>query len=181
MSAFIDSDTLGDLRPLNRVVFSLGSNQGDSIDILQGAVDMLAATPQLIVVDVAPVYLTVPVGNTNQPDFYNTVVLAESTLEPRDLLDRAHVIEQAYARRRDPNNPHGPRTLDVDLIVVGKRTSDTAELQLPHPRAHERAFVLVPWLDIEPRAELPQGPIADLVANMDVSGVQKLDTTLFKP
>lgn len=181
MNAFIDSDTLGDLRPLNRVVFSLGSNQGDSLDILQRAVDMLAATPQLILVDVAPVYLTKPVGNTNQPDFYNTVVLAESTMEPLDLLDRANVIEQANARRRDPDNPHGPRTLDVDLIVVGSRTSDTPRLQLPHPRAHERAFVLVPWLDIEPKAQLPQGPVAELVAAMDVSGVRKLDTGLIKP
>ncbi|CEI33382.1 2-amino-4-hydroxy-6-hydroxymethyldihydropteridine diphosphokinase [Propionibacterium freudenreichii] len=181
MNAFIDSDTLGDLKPLNRVVFSLGSNQGDSLDILQGAVDMLAATPQLIMVDVAPVYRTKPVGNTNQPDFYNTVVLAESTMEPRDLLDRANVIEQAYARHRDPDNPHGPRTLDVDLIVVGKRTSATQRLELPHPRAHERAFVLVPWLDIDPKATLPQGPIADLVARMDVGGVHKLDAGLLKP
>ncbi|WP_349018135.1 2-amino-4-hydroxy-6-hydroxymethyldihydropteridine diphosphokinase [Propionibacterium freudenreichii] len=91
------------------------------------------------------------------------------------------MIEQAYARHRDPDNPHGPRTLDVDLIVVGKRTSATLRLELPHPRAHERAFVLVPWLDIDPKATLPQGPIADLVARMDVSGVHKLDAGLLKP
>ncbi len=181
MSSFIDSDTLGNLKPLNRVVFSLGSNQGESLDILQDAVDQLAATPQLMTVAVAPVYLTRPVGNTNQPDFYNTVLLAESTLEPLDLLDRANLIEQAHNRVRDPANPHGPRTLDIDLIVVGSRTSDTERLQLPHPRAHERAFVLVPWLAVDPRAVLPQGRVIDLLAGMDLGGVQKLDVQLLKP
>lgn len=178
----IDVDTLGDLKPLNQVVFSMGSNEGDSIETLQAAVDRLAETPNLILVDVSPVYLTAPVGNTKQPDFYNIVVIADSTLEPQTLLERAQAIEQAYGRLRDPANPGGPRTLDIDLIVVGKRTSNSAELILPHPHAHERAFVLVPWLDIEPRATLPQGRVDDLVATMDTSGVRKLaDVQISKP
>ena len=171
----IDVDTLGNLKPLNQVVFSLGSNQGDSLDTLQQAVDRLAETPNLIVVDISPVYQTAPVGNTDQPDFYNLVVIADSTLEPSTLLERCQAIEQAYGRYRDPADPGGPRTLDIDLVVVGKRTSDTPELTLPHPRAHERAFVLVPWLDIEPRASLPQGRVDDLVATMDTSVVRKLE------
>ncbi|GAA2183001.1 2-amino-4-hydroxy-6-hydroxymethyldihydropteridine diphosphokinase [Brooklawnia cerclae] len=178
----IDVDTLGNLKPLNQVVFSLGSNQGDSVDILQAAVDRLAETPNLIVVDVSPVYLTKPVGNVDQPDFYNAVLIADSTLEPTTLLERANAIEQAYGRYRDPGNPGGPRTLDIDLIVVGQRTSDTEALKLPHPRAHERAFVLVPWLDIDPRASLPQGRVDDLVATMDTSGVRRLDDArIMKP
>lgn len=178
----VDVDTLGNLRPLNQVVFSLGSNLGDSVEILQGAVNRLAETPNLILVDVSPLYLTKPVDYLNQPDFYNLVVIADSTLEPKTLLERCQAIEQAYERKRDPNNPAGPRSLDIDLIMVGKRTSDTAELRLPHPRAHERAFVLVPWLDIEPRAALPQGRVDDLVATMDTSGVTKLaDVQIEKP
>lgn len=178
----IDVDTLGNLKPLNQVVFSLGSNLGDSVEILQGAVDRLAETPNLIVVDVSPVYLTEPVGNLDQPDFYNIVVIADSTLEPATLLERGQAIEQAYRRHRDPANPHGPRTLDIDLIKVGRRTSQTPELTLPHPRAHERAFVLVPWLAVEPRATLPEGRVDDLVATMDTSGVHKLaDVQIVKP
>ena len=112
----------------------------------------------------------------------NLVVIADSTLEPLTLLDRCQAIEQAYERRRDPDHPGGPRTLDIDLIVVGKRTSETPELMLPHPHAHERAFVLVPWLDIERRATLPQGRVDDLVATMDTSVVQKLtDVRIEKP
>lgn len=171
----IDVDTLGNLKPLNQVVFGLGSNQGDSVEILQAAVDRLAETPNLILVDVSPVYLTVPVGNVDQPDFYNLVVIADSTLEPVTLLERASAIEQAYGRYRDPDNAGGPRTLDIDLIMVGQRTSDTDRLKLPHPRAHERAFVLVPWLDIDPRASLPEGRVDDLIATMDTSGVRRLD------
>ncbi|MGI5952291.1 MAG: 2-amino-4-hydroxy-6-hydroxymethyldihydropteridine diphosphokinase [Brooklawnia sp.] len=178
----IDVDTLGNLKPLNQVVFSMGANEGECLETLQAAVDRLAETPNLILVDVSPVYLTSPVGNPDQPDFYNLVVIADSTLEPTTLLQRAQAIEKAYGRRRDEEIPGGPRPLDIDLIVVGKRTSQTEELTLPHPRAHERAFVLVPWLDIEPRATLPQGRVDDLVATMDTSGVRKLtDAAIIKP
>ncbi|EPH03280.1 2-amino-4-hydroxy-6-hydroxymethyldihydropteridine diphosphokinase [Propionibacterium sp. oral taxon 192 str. F0372] len=171
----VDADTLGNLRPLNRVVFSLGSNLGDSLEILQAAVDNLAETPNLILVGISPVYRTTPWGGVEQPDFLNIVVIAESTLEPLTLLDRCAAIEEAYGRERDPQNPYGPRTLDIDLIVVGSRTSDTEELRLPHPRAHLRAFVLVPWLDLEPRAVLPQGPVAELVTSLDTTTVEQLE------
>jgi 2-amino-4-hydroxy-6-hydroxymethyldihydropteridine diphosphokinase len=170
---FIDSDTLGNLRPLNQVVFSLGSNQGDSLEFLQGAVNRIADTPNLVLVDISSVYRTKPVGVQDQPDFLNIVVIADSTMEPMTLLDRAQAIEKADGRTREV--PGGPRTLDIDLIQVGKRSSDNEALELPHPRAYQRAFVLVPWLEIEPRAELPQGKVADLVAAMDTSGVQKLE------
>ncbi|SER76462.1 2-amino-4-hydroxy-6-hydroxymethyldihydropteridinediphosphokinase [Propionibacterium cyclohexanicum] len=182
MTAFsIDSDTLGDLLPLNQVVLGLGSNMGERVEILQGAVDLLAETPNFIVVDVSPIYLTAPIGDPDQPDFYNLVVLADSTLEPFVLLQRCQAIEQAFDRRRDPARPKGPRTLDIDIVAVGSRSCDTEALVLPHPRAHERAFVLVPWLDVEPNAQLPQGRVADLVKGLDVGGVRRLDTTIVKP
>lgn len=167
----IDVDTLGNLRPISKVVFSLGSNQGESASILAEAVEILADTPDLILVDVSPVYQTKPFGDgPEQPDFLNLVVVAESTLEPLTLLDRALAIEEALGRVRDVVN--GPRTLDIDIIMVGKRISEDA-IELPHPRAHERAFVLVPWLDIDPNAEIEgHGRIADLVEDVDTSEVQ---------
>lgn len=178
----IDVDTIGNLKPLNQVVFGLGSNMGDSIEILQEAIDRLADTPNVILVDISSIYRTKPVGYADQDDFYNVVVIADSTLEPTTLLDRAQAIEQALGRVRDPELPNGPRTIDIDLIQVGKRVSATEDLILPHPRAHERAFVLVPWLEIDPRAQLPQGSVAGLLADIDVTGVQRLDDVqLVKP
>ncbi|MHA6525892.1 2-amino-4-hydroxy-6-hydroxymethyldihydropteridine diphosphokinase [Tessaracoccus sp. G1721] len=170
----IDVDTLGNLRPIAKVVLSLGSNMGDSASILQEAVDFLAETPDLILVDVSPVYETKPHGDVqDQDDFLNLIVVAESTLEPLTLLDRAQAIEENFGRTRELR--HGPRTLDIDIIMVGKRISEDS-IELPHPRAHERAFVLVPWLDIDPNAEIAgHGPIADLVEELDTSTVTRRD------
>ena len=170
----IDVDTLGNLRPISKLVLSLGSNLGDSETILGQAVDYLAETPGLILVDVSPVYQTRPVGDgPEQPDFLNLVVLAETTMEPLTILDRTQAIEESLGRERGERN--GPRTLDIDIIMVGKRISEEA-IELPHPRAHERAFVLVPWLDIDPTGEIAgQGSIAELVEDLDVSGVQRRD------
>lgn len=175
----IDSDTLGNLKPLNQVVFSLGANLGETLETLQAAVERLAETPNLVLVDVSSVYLTAPVDLVEQPDFHNIVVIAESVLEPLTLLERGQAIENAYGRRRDL--PKGPRTLDIDLIKVGRRTVRTPTLTLPHPRAHQRAFVLVPWLEVDANAELPQGRVADLVAAMDLSGVRRTKERIERP
>lgn len=169
----IDVDTLGNLRPISKVVLSLGSNMGDSATILQEAVEYLGDTPDLMLVDVSPVYQTKPVGYEDQDDFLNLVVVAESTLEPLTILDRALAIEENFGRVRDI--PNGPRTLDIDIIMVGKRISED-NIELPHPHAHERAFVLVPWLDIDPNAEIAgHGPIAELVDDLDISTVTRRD------
>ncbi|SDL78849.1 2-amino-4-hydroxy-6-hydroxymethyldihydropteridine diphosphokinase [Tessaracoccus oleiagri] len=170
----IDVDTLGNLRPISKVVFSLGSNQGDSAAILQQATDFLAETPGLMLVDVSPVYETAPWGDVpDQPNFLNMVIVAESTMEPLTLLDRALAIEENFGRERDV--PGGPRTLDIDIVMVGRRVSE-GDIELPHPHAHERGFVLVPWLDIDPNAELEgHGPIADLVEDVDTEGIVRRD------
>ena len=169
----IDVDTLGNLRPISKVVLSLGSNMGDSAAILQEAVDFLAETPDLMLVDVSPVYQTKPVGGIEQDDFLNLIVVAESTLEPLTILDRAQAIEDNFGRVRDVR--FGPRTLDIDVIMVGKRISE-GDIELPHPRAHERAFVLVPWLDIDPNGDIAgHGPIAELVDEVDTSLVARRD------
>ncbi|MEL4503692.1 2-amino-4-hydroxy-6-hydroxymethyldihydropteridine diphosphokinase [Luteococcus sp. H138] len=176
-----DVDTLGNLKPIAKVVFSLGSNQGNSVDLLQSAVNSLADTPDLIPVDLSSVYVTKPEGAViEQPDFLNMVLVAETVIEPAILLERAHAIEAGLGRTRDVVG--GPRTLDIDLIMVGKRTVNSDAMTLPHPRAHERAFVLVPWLEIDPDAELAgHGRIADLVAGMDISGVVKSDEVVELP
>jgi 2-amino-4-hydroxy-6-hydroxymethyldihydropteridine diphosphokinase len=172
----IDADTLsGGLKPIRQVILSLGSNLGDRETNLQGAVDALRDTPDVVVVDVSPIYETEPVGGPEDAGPYlNIVLLADTTLSVDTLLDRAHAVEQAFGRERSV--PGAPRTLDVDLITYGQKTIETEELTVPHPRAHERAFVLAPWLDIEPDAVLPGvGPVAELLAQVGTEGVHKVD------
>jgi len=175
----IDADTLsGGLKPIRQVILSIGSNLGDREANLQGAVDALRDTPDVVVVEVSPVYETEPVGGPEESGPYlNIVLLADSTLPVEMLLDRAHAIEQAFGRERSV--PGAPRTLDVDLITYGTKPIETEELTIPHPRAHERAFVLAPWLDIERDAVLlGHGPVAELLAKVGTESVTKLDIEL---
>ncbi|WP_093258220.1 2-amino-4-hydroxy-6-hydroxymethyldihydropteridine diphosphokinase [Thermostaphylospora chromogena] len=157
-----------------KAVLSLGSNLGRRFDTLQGALDTLFDAPGLTFVAVSPVYETDPVGGPEQGPYLNAIVIAETSLEPHALLERALSVENAFGRER--HERWGPRTLDVDLIAVDDQTCDDAELTLPHPRAHERAFVLVPWADVDPDAVLPgHGRVADLAARVGTAGVRRLD------
>lgn len=172
--AYLDVDTLSGMAPLRVAVFSLGSNLGERFDYLQGATNALRATPGLRVTGISSVYETTPVGLADQPDFLNLVVVTESTLPSMVMLERALAIEDAYSRVRLV--PGGPRTVDVDLIAVGDRVLAGESLTLPHPRAHERAFVLVPWQEVEPEAVLVgHGRVSDLLAGLDASGVHRRD------
>jgi 2-amino-4-hydroxy-6-hydroxymethyldihydropteridine diphosphokinase len=165
---------------MTAVVLALGSNQGDRQDILQGAVDAIVGLPGVRVTAVSPVYETVPVGGPAQPDYLNAVVLADAARSARELLDRLHEIEAAFDRVRLVR--WGPRTLDIDIIVFDSERSDDPELTLPHPRAHERAFVLAPWHDVDPDAALPgHGPVAELLAKADHSGLRLSDLSLVIP
>lgn len=156
---------------VRRAVLALGSNQGDRAAMLQGAVDALADTPGVDLVAVSAVYETDPVGGPGQPGYLNAAVLALTALPARVLLERALAVEAAHDRVR--HTRWGPRTLDVDLVVLGDVVLAEDDLQVPHPRAHERAFVLVPWLDVDPAAELPgRGPVRALLAATDRSGVR---------
>jgi 2-amino-4-hydroxy-6-hydroxymethyldihydropteridine diphosphokinase len=173
----IDADTLtGEMRPIRRCVISLGSNLGDRLAKLQGALDSLADTPDVWVTEVSPVYETEPVeAPEGSEPFLNAVVLLDTTLPARVLLERALAIESAFGRQRGEVR-NAPRTLDVDLIIVGDRRADDESLTLPHPRAHERAFVLAPWVDVDPEAELPGvGPIVKLLEGIDSDGVTRRD------
>jgi 2-amino-4-hydroxy-6-hydroxymethyldihydropteridine diphosphokinase len=155
-----------------RAVISLGSNLGNRLETLQGAVDALEDTPGLRVKAVSPVYETEPWGvdPSSQPSYFNAVVLIKTTLPPDSLLERGHAIEEAFERVRDER--WGPRTIDVDIVAYQDVVSDDPGLTLPHPRVHERAFVLVPWLDIDPSAEVPgHGAAADLLSSVGRDGV----------
>jgi 2-amino-4-hydroxy-6-hydroxymethyldihydropteridine diphosphokinase len=165
---------------MTAVVLALGSNLGDRQDILQGAVDAIVGLPGVRVTAVSPVYETVPVGGPAQPDYLNAVVLADAARPARELLDRLHEIEAAFDRVRLLR--WGPRTLDIDIIVFDSERSDDPELTLPHPRAHERAFVLAPWHDADPDAELPgHGPVDQLLAQADRAGLRRSSLNLVIP
>ncbi|WP_433213814.1 2-amino-4-hydroxy-6-hydroxymethyldihydropteridine diphosphokinase [Dactylosporangium sp. CS-047395] len=151
---------------MTTAVLSLGSNLGDREQHLRGAVESLA--DKILVV--SGVYETPPWGDPDQPHYLNAALLAtDPDAEPRDWLAAAHRLEEAAGRVRDPARRFGPRTLDVDVIAVWNDdgtpvTSGDPELTLPHPRAHLRAFVLRPWLDIQPYAQLPgHGWVNDLL------------------
>jgi 2-amino-4-hydroxy-6-hydroxymethyldihydropteridine diphosphokinase len=161
----VDTDTLtGEMHPIRRCVLAIGSNLGERLNNLQGAVNTLADTPEVWLTAVSPIYETAPVDAPDgSRDFLNAIVLADTTLSARTLLERALAVEDAYGRERGTER-NAPRTLDVDLIMVGDRHANDEDLVLPHPKAHERAFVLAPWHDVDPGAELAdQGPVAELL------------------
>lgn len=140
-------------------VLSVGSNVGDRWAALRVAVDAFRPWLQAA----SPVYQTPPWGPVPQDDYFNAVLIAADTgAEPITWLQRAHAAEAAAGRTRDLR--WGPRTLDVDVITVDDRVSADPELTLPHPRAAERAFVLVPWLAADPAAVLSGRAVASLVA-----------------
>ncbi|MET9909518.1 2-amino-4-hydroxy-6-hydroxymethyldihydropteridine diphosphokinase [Streptomyces sp. NPDC006476] len=155
-----------------RAVISLGSNLGNRLETLQGAIDALEDTPGVRVKAVSPVYETEPWGVEpgSQPSYFNAVVVLKTTLPPSSLLERAHAVEEAFHRVRDER--WGARTLDVDIVAYADVVDADPRLTLPHPRAHERAFVLAPWHDLEPEAQLPgRGAVADLLAAVTREGV----------
>lgn len=133
---------------MTRAYLGIGSNLGDRLANLQLAVDGLAATDGVDVVAVSPVYETDPVGGPEQPEFLNAVVAVDTVLDARGLLGVAqHLEAEAHRVRREH---WGPRTLDVDVLFVGDTVVDEPDLVVPHPRLHERAFVLAPLADLAP-------------------------------
>ncbi|MBO8202619.1 2-amino-4-hydroxy-6-hydroxymethyldihydropteridine diphosphokinase [Streptomyces smyrnaeus] len=153
-------------------VLSIGSNLGNRLESLQSAVDALADTPGLKVTAVSPVYETEPwgVAPDSQPSYFNAVVVVRTTLPPGSLLERGHAIEEALERVREER--WGPRPIDVDIVAYQGVVSDDPQLTLPHPRAHERAFVLVPWRDVDPAAEVPgHGSVEELLAELGTEGI----------
>ncbi|HSO95986.1 MAG TPA: 2-amino-4-hydroxy-6-hydroxymethyldihydropteridine diphosphokinase [Acidimicrobiia bacterium] len=134
----------------------LGSNVGDRAAHLQGAVDGLAETPGVTVVGVSAVYETAPVGGPSQGDYLNAAVAIRTALSARDLLAVAHHLEDAARRVRGER--WGPRTLDVDVLLVGDEAVHDADLEVPHPRIAERGFVLAPLADLDAGPARPSPP-----------------------
>jgi 2-amino-4-hydroxy-6-hydroxymethyldihydropteridine diphosphokinase len=146
-------------------VLALGTNLGDREGTLRSAVAAIAVLDGVRLRAVSPVVETDPVGGPEQPDYLNAVLAVDTTLSPRGLLAGCHAVEAAHFRRRDVR--WGPRTLDVDLISYDAVIAAGPDLELPHPRAHRRGFVLQPWLELEPEAVLPgAGPVAALAASL---------------
>jgi 2-amino-4-hydroxy-6-hydroxymethyldihydropteridine diphosphokinase len=178
----IDADTLtGELRPIRRVALGLGSNLGDRLDYLQAAVDTLTETPDIVPVAVSAVYETDPVGGPEgQPAFLNAVLLLDTMLSARTLVERALAVEDAYGRSRAER--WGPRTLDIDLLAVGSEVIDEPGLTVPHPLAAQRAFVLQPWAEIDPDFAVPGlGRVAQLADAVGTAGVRRTDLYLLLP
>lgn len=166
-----------------RVVVALGSNLGDRGETLAAALDSLSALDGVTVTTVSPIVETDPVGGPDQPDYLNAVAVARCERTPDELLAALHAIEAEHGRNREIR--WGARTLDLDLIQYGapggrhEVTSDDPALTLPHARAHQRAFVLVPWLAADPRARLRVGEgasgiqaVSELLHRLDPSGVR---------
>ncbi|MGZ8764782.1 MAG: 2-amino-4-hydroxy-6-hydroxymethyldihydropteridine diphosphokinase [Acidimicrobiia bacterium] len=155
-----------------RAYLGLGANLGDRVGALQRAVNSLMRVPRVAVVAVSGVYVTEPVGGPEQPEFYNAVVAIETGLTARELLELAQRLETDAHRVR--HQRWGPRTLDVDVLLVGDLQVDEPDLVVPHPRMWERGFVLAPLADVAPE-------LVDLPASGGWRGVRRADVSLVLP
>ena len=158
---------------MTRAYLGIGSNLGDRLAHLQGAVDGLAATDGIDVAGVSGVYATDPVGGPEQGEFLNAVVALETNLTARELLDVAYGLEVAASRVRVTR--WGPRTLDVDVLLVGDEEVHEPTLEVPHPRMWERGFVMAPLADLDPTIAARVGPTNGW------PGVRRTDLTLRVP
>ncbi len=175
-------------RPDVPVVLAVGANlpwgESEPAATVRSAVEALGHHPALRAVRASGSFGTDPVGGPEQPRYVNAVVLARTALSPTSLLRELHALEAAFDRTREVR--WGARTLDLDLVQYGDAAagtdvvSDQERLTLPHPRAHERGFVLVPWLDADPDATLRRADrvarVADLLADADTSGIHQISS-----
>ena len=152
---------------------ALGSNLQDPDAHVRTGVEELAMLPDTRLARVSSLYRSAPVGYLDQPDFTNAVAQIETALDPRALLDQLLAIERRYGRVRD--FPNAPRTLDLDILLYGERIVEEPGLTIPHPRMHERAFVLVPLAEIAHDTVIPgRGRVDELIRRVDARGLLKL-------
>jgi len=153
-----------------RTFVGLGSNLGDREGTLRAAVGRLRGFPETTVVRVSTLRRTEPVGYVDQPRFLNGAVELETGLSPHALLAALLELERAFGRNRGAVPAQGPRTLDLDLLLYGQQQIDEPSLQVPHPRLHERRFVLEPLAELDPTLEVPgKGSVQTLLAKLDSS------------
>ena len=154
-----------------KAVIALGSNLDDPVTQLQNALGALGDTNGIEIIKKSSLYRTTPVGYLDQPDFVNAVALIETTLTPDQLLESLHQIENKFGRVRSFAN--APRTLDLDIIDYNQEVKTSEHLTIPHPRAHERIFVVQPLAEIAPDYCLPgYGLAAELLSSMKPEGIQ---------
>ena len=153
---------------MTRAFVGLGSNLGDREGTLRAAVGRLRRLPETTVVAVSKFRDTEPVGYVDQPRFLNAAVELRTGLSARELLDALLGLERHFGRDRSAVPAQGPRTLDLDLLLYGDARIDEPGLQVPHPRLHERAFVLEPLAELDPALEVPgNGAVQTLLAKLD--------------
>jgi 2-amino-4-hydroxy-6-hydroxymethyldihydropteridine diphosphokinase len=152
---------------VTRAFIGLGANLGDRAETIRSALAELSATPGVELVAVSALLETEPVGPVAQPSFLNGVAVVDTSLEPRELLDLLLAVETRHGRDRAAVPAQGPRTLDLDLLLYGDAEIGEEDLQIPHPRLHERAFVLDPLLEVAPGLEVPgRGTVEALRARL---------------
>lgn len=161
-----------------KAAIGLGSNMGDRLAHLQSAIDALNSATATQVHSVSPVFETDPVGGPEQDDYLNAVAVIKTVLSPEQLLAVTQQIELDANRER--KEYWGPRTLDIDILAMDNEKFETTNLVLPHPRAHERAFVLVPWATLDPDFQIPgHASVSECLSKVDSSGVRpRLDLDL---
>ncbi|PLV52118.1 2-amino-4-hydroxy-6-hydroxymethyldihydropteridine diphosphokinase [Erwinia sp. B116] len=158
---------------MTRVYLALGSNLADPLHQVQSALDALAAIPATTRVATSSLYRTPPYGPPDQPDYLNAAVALETTLSPEALLDHTQRIELEQGRVRKDHR-WGPRTLDLDIMLFGSLTLASERLTVPHYDMHNRAFMLLPLLEIAPDLRLPDGTaLAALLATLDSSSIRR--------
>lgn len=155
-------------------LIALGGNVGDVRASLDRAVDLLCDDAQVRLLARSSEYRTPPWGVEDQPPFVNSCLLVDTILTPHALLDRARSVEAALGRNRAQERRWGPRTLDIDLIAYDDCVIDTPDLQLPHPRLFERAFVLVPLAEIAPDRLIAGRRVSDALKALSTEGIQRL-------
>ena len=155
-------------------LIALGGNVGDTRDTLARAVDVLCDGSIVRLLARSADYRTPPWGVTDQPPFINCAIAVATALPPLDLLARAQADERRFGRDRSKEQRWGPRTLDIDLIDIAGIALNASELTLPHPRTLERAFVLAPLAEIAPDWQIGGERIADALAKLDQTGIEKL-------
>ncbi len=149
---------------MTKCYIGLGSNMGDSETLLATALEMTRQVDGIELAAVAPLYRTAPQGFVEQNDFINTVAKIHTRLEPLELLNKLQHIENRLGRVRTVR--WGPRTLDLDILLYGDRKIDLPELQVPHPRMHQRAFVMIPLADLNPELLIAGERAADLALRL---------------
>lgn len=153
----------------------LGANLEDPVAQVTAGMAALAALPRTRLIAQSSLYRTAPVGYAAQPDFINAVAAVKTALGARELLDALLATEQHHGRVR--TFPNAPRTLDMDVLLYGDTQMHEDGLTIPHPRMHERAFVLVPLAEIAPRCLIPgRGAVGALLRGLDVTGVKRVES-----